>query len=149
MAEFPGFGRHCHANSCHLLDFLPVRCDACQRDFCASHYAYDAHNCISAYKKNIQVPVCPLCGVPIPVARNERPDAKVGNHIDSNCKSNPASAMKGRIYTNRCSQVYCKKRELIPIKCDECGQNFCLKHRFPADHDCIRVGRKQAVSSAP
>jgi len=27
-------------------------------------------------------------------------------------------------------------KELIPVKCDKCHQNYCLRHRFEADHDC-------------
>lgn len=61
----------------------------------------------------MQVPVCPLCSKPIPVARGERPDKLVSDHIDSNCKSNPAIALKGKIYTHRCSQQNCKKREVF------------------------------------
>ncbi|VDK45477.1 unnamed protein product [Anisakis simplex] len=154
MAEFPGLGRHCSFAECHLLDFLPVRCDACSKDFCATHYPYDSHRCDSSYKKDVQVPVCPLCGKPVPVARGELPDERVGQHIDADCKSDPALASKGRIYTNRCSMHGCKKRELIPIQCKECGMNFCVKHRFPADHDCelnranIQASNGQSFSQA-
>lgn len=65
-----------------------------------------------------------------------------------------------QIYTNKCSIGKCKQKEvviylishviphmafilvshfyfqLVPIKCDSCRQNFCLKHRHPADHEC-------------
>lgn len=138
MAEFPGFGRHCSFSECHLLDFLPVRCDACSKDFCASHFSYDAHHCESSYRKDVQVPVCPLCGKLVPVPKGQLPDVVVGNHIDADCKSDPALASRGKIYTNRCSQKGCKKRELVPMVCKDCDQNFCIKHRFPADHDCLR-----------
>lgn len=40
--------------------------------------------------QDIQVPVCPLCNTPIPVKRGEMPDIKVGEHIDRDCKSDPA-----------------------------------------------------------
>ncbi|VBB31479.1 unnamed protein product [Acanthocheilonema viteae] len=148
MAEFPDFGRHCNFDGCNLLDFLPIRCDACKKDFCGSHYSYDAHCCQSSYKRDMQVPVCPLCSKPVPVARGERPDKRVSDHIDSNCKSNPASALKGKIYTYHCSQRNCKKRELVSIKCNQCGRNFCLKHRFPADHDCMEVKDERPLSNA-
>uniref|UniRef100_A0A915BZ88 AN1-type domain-containing protein n=2 Tax=Parascaris univalens TaxID=6257 RepID=A0A915BZ88_PARUN len=154
MAEFPGFGRHCSFAECHLLDFLPVRCDACSRDFCSTHYPYESHRCESSYKKDVQVPVCPLCGKPVPVARGELPDVVVGRHIDMDCKSDPALSSRGKIYANRCSVRGCKKRELIPIQCKECGLNFCLKHRFPSDHDCgdkrLAAGRQisQAAKAA-
>lgn len=37
-----------------------------------------------------QVPVCPLCNTPIPVKAGELPDVRVGQHIDSDCQSDPA-----------------------------------------------------------
>jgi hypothetical protein len=51
---------------------------------------YAAHSCSSAYKKDVQVPVCPLCNTPIPVRRGEPPDIAVGAHIDTDCQSDPA-----------------------------------------------------------
>ena len=36
------------------------------------------------------MPVCPLCNIPIPVKRGEPPDIKVGQHIDTDCQSDPA-----------------------------------------------------------
>lgn len=49
-----------------------------------------SHNCPLAYKKDVQVPVCPLCNTPIPTKRGEQPDIAVGAHIDSDCMSSPA-----------------------------------------------------------
>ena len=37
-----------------------------------------------------QVPVCPLCNIPIPIMKGESPDVKVGQHIDTDCQSDPA-----------------------------------------------------------
>ncbi|KAF4014103.1 hypothetical protein G4228_005457 [Cervus hanglu yarkandensis] len=88
--EFPDLGAHCSEPSCKRLDFLPLKCDACSGIFCADHVAYAQHHCGSAYQKDIQVPVCPLCNVPVPVARGESPDRAVGEHIDRDCRSDPA-----------------------------------------------------------
>lgn len=54
--------------------------------FCCSeeHYNYTTHNCPNAYKKNNQVPVCPLCNNPVPIGRNQQPDIAVGAHIGNN-----------------------------------------------------------------
>lgn len=54
------------------------------------HMKYANHSCASAYKKDVQVPVCPLCNVPIPIKRGEPPDIAVGAHIDRDCQSDPA-----------------------------------------------------------
>uniref|UniRef100_A0AAZ3RJ08 AN1-type domain-containing protein n=1 Tax=Oncorhynchus tshawytscha TaxID=74940 RepID=A0AAZ3RJ08_ONCTS len=115
--EFPDLGEHCSENSCKHLDFLPLRCDACEEIF------------------DIQVPVCPLCNTPIPIKRGEMPDIKVGEHIDRDCQSDPAQN-KRKIFTNKCSKGGCKQKEMIRVTCDQCHINYCLKHRHPLDHDC-------------
>ncbi|XP_021413474.1 AN1-type zinc finger protein 2A isoform X1 [Oncorhynchus mykiss] len=133
--EFPNLGEHCSENSCKQLDFLPMRCDACEEIFCKDHITYANHKCMSSYKKDIQVPVCPLCNTPIPIKRGEMPDIKVGEHIDRDCQSDPAQN-KRKIFTNKCSKGGCKQKEMIRVTCDQCHLNYCLKHRHPLDHDC-------------
>ncbi|XP_030646014.1 AN1-type zinc finger protein 2A isoform X2 [Chanos chanos] len=133
--EFPDLGEHCTEKSCKRLDFLPMRCDACEGIFCKDHITYASHKCTSSYKKDVQVPVCPLCNTPIPIKRGEMPDIKVGEHIDRDCKSDPAQR-KRKIFTNKCSKNGCKQKEMIRVTCDQCHLNFCLKHRHPLDHDC-------------
>ncbi|XP_051988492.1 AN1-type zinc finger protein 2A-like isoform X2 [Xyrauchen texanus] len=133
--EFPDLGEHCSEKSCKRLDFLPMRCDACEDIFCKDHITYANHKCTSSYKKDVQVPVCPLCNTPIPIKRGEMPDIKVGEHIDRDCKSDPAQR-KRKIFTNKCSKGGCKQKEMIRVTCDQCHLNYCLKHRHPLDHDC-------------
>lgn len=129
--EFPHLGKHCSEEFCNKLDFLPMKCDACGAIFCSEHFSYQSHSCPSAYQKDVQVPICPLCGEPVPTPRDVSPDVTVGAHIDQFCKSE-----KKKIYTNRCSFKNCKKKELIPVSCGVCKLNFCLKHRHTTDHDC-------------
>ncbi|XP_043381755.1 AN1-type zinc finger protein 2B isoform X2 [Chelonia mydas] len=138
--EFPDLGAHCSEPTCKRLDFLPLKCDACEQIFCTDHITYTQHQCTSAYKKDVQVPVCPLCNIPIPVKKGEMPDAVVGEHIDRDCKSDPAQR-KRKIFTNKCLKPGCKQREMMKVICDQCHGNFCLKHRHPLDHDCNGVGR--------
>lgn len=121
--EFPDLGAHCSEPSCQRLDFLPLKCDACSGIFCADHVAYAQHHCGSAYQKDIQVPVCPLCNVPVPVARGEPPDRAVGEHIDRDCRSDPAQ-QKRKIFTNRCERSGCRQREMMKLTCERCGRNF-------------------------
>ncbi|XP_066545532.1 AN1-type zinc finger protein 2A isoform X2 [Amia ocellicauda] len=137
--EFPDLGAHCSERTCKRLDFLPMKCDACQDIFCKDHITYVNHRCTSAYKKDVQVPVCPLCNTPIPVKRGEMPDIKVGEHIDRDCKSDPAQR-KRKIFTNKCSKGGCKQKEMIKVTCDQCHLNYCLKHRHPLDHECKTEG---------
>ncbi|XP_020282565.1 AN1-type zinc finger protein 2A [Pseudomyrmex gracilis] len=136
--EFPNLGEHCSESSCNRLDFLPLKCDACPGIFCTDHISYTNHSCPSAYKKDVQVPVCPLCNIPISVKRGDPPDLAVGLHIDNDCKESCK-----KIFSNKCSSKGCKVKEMVPVKCNECGANFCLKHRHPTDHGCI--GAEEAL----
>ncbi|XP_064608590.1 AN1-type zinc finger protein 2A-like isoform X2 [Liolophura sinensis] len=133
--EFPDLGKHCSESRCKQLDFLPMKCNACAKIFCGDHIQYNSHNCTESYKKDNQVPVCPLCNTPIPVKAGELPDVRVGQHIDSDCQSDPAKERR-KIYTNKCSHKGCKQKELVPVHCDKCRKNFCLKHRHELDHNC-------------
>lgn len=125
-------GQHCSDSFCKQLDYLPMKCDACSELFCKDHLPYDDHSCKSLYKKNVQVPVCPLCNTPIPVPRGTVPDLAVSAHIEQNCQSKK----KEKVFTNKCNKPKCKKKELIPCICNGCHLNFCLTHRHTADHDC-------------
>ncbi|KAH8266635.1 hypothetical protein KR018_004800 [Drosophila ironensis] len=129
--EFPHLGQHCSEPTCNRLDFLPVKCDSCDKVFCASHYNYERHGCPGAHRKNVQVPICPLCREPVPTPPGVEPDVTVGQHIDQQCKSESK-----KIYTNRCHAKGCKRKELIPVKCSQCQLNFCLRHRHTSDHNC-------------
>lgn len=102
------------------------------------------------------------------------PDIKVGEHIDRDCKSdpaqrkrkvhiisffgvffNPANSLKVsihfnfsyfQIFTNKCSKGGCKQKEMMRVTCDQCHLNFCLKHRHPLDHDCKTDGNPLSKS---
>ncbi|KAI1709382.1 AN1-like zinc finger domain-containing protein [Ditylenchus destructor] len=145
MAEFPHIGAHCSVPECRMLDFLPMKCDACSSVLCRQHIQYDEHRCESAHRKNVQVPVCPLCDKPVPTGKNELPDMKVGEHIDRDCKSDPAQ--KNRLKVGQCSMIVCKKRELVPIQCRDCRRNFCLGHRHFDQHSC--QGRRENALLRP
>lgn len=97
----------------------------------SDHFSYQKHKCTSVHKKDVQVPVCPLCSEPVPTPRGISPDMTVGQHIDQYCKSS-----KTKIFTNRCSFRGCKKKELVPVHCGQCKMNFCLRHRHSTDHEC-------------
>ncbi|KAK3576423.1 hypothetical protein CHS0354_025184 [Potamilus streckersoni] len=134
--EIPNLGEHCGNTDCKQLDFLPMKCDACSNIFCKDHIHYASHSCPESYKKDNQVPVCPLCNKVLPLkSKDEVPDVVVGQHIDSDCQSDPARERR-KIYTNKCFFKGCKKKELIPVRCEKCQNNFCLRHRFEDDHKC-------------
>ncbi|XP_066936847.1 AN1-type zinc finger protein 2B-like [Clytia hemisphaerica] len=130
--EFPKLGEHCALLSCKQLDFLPFNCDACSKIFCKDHVSYEKHQCGPGLLKDRKVPVCPLCNQPVSLSATENPDRKVNEHIENDCKSDLAKHRR----SGKCNVKGCKKRELIPVKCDRCQRNFCLRHRHEADHDC-------------
>uniref|UniRef100_A0A1B0EYT1 Uncharacterized protein n=1 Tax=Phlebotomus papatasi TaxID=29031 RepID=A0A1B0EYT1_PHLPP len=108
--EFPELGKQCQVADCQRLDFLPVKCDACNKIHCSDHYSYERHSCTSVRKKNVQVPVCPLCNEPVPTPSDVSPDLTVGRHIDQFCRSD-----RKPVFTNRCSFPGCRQKELVPI----------------------------------
>jgi len=134
--EFPDLGKNCSVSTCKRLDFLPMKCDACRVILCSDHIMYEQHSCPEAYKKDNQVPVCPLCNKPIPVKPGATPDAEVGRHIDTDCQSDPAKEKRGKVYSNKCSKKGCKTKELVPFNCGNCQKNYCIRHRNELDHDC-------------
>ncbi|XP_045479952.1 AN1-type zinc finger protein 2A [Harmonia axyridis] len=133
--ELPHLGKQCSEPSCKRLDFLPFECDACNEIFCGNHYQFKNHNCKNFHTKDNQVPVCPLCNKPIPLKYGEKPDLIVGSHIDNDCLSDPARSRR-KVFSNRCSLKGCKAKEMVPIICGDCKQNYCLKHRLQNDHKC-------------
>ncbi|XP_074649842.1 AN1-type zinc finger protein 2A-like isoform X2 [Tubulanus polymorphus] len=145
--ELPELGQNCHKQSCKQLDFLPFTCDACSKIFCKDHIRYDEHQCSESYKKDNQVPTCPLCNKPIPLKPGELADDKVSQHIDTDCQSDPAKERRGKIYTNKCSYKGCKQKELIPVSCEKCNKNYCLRHRHEQDHYCTGY-RGSTISQA-
>lgn len=140
--EFPHLGEHCSEETCNRLQFLPLKCDACEAIFCTDHISYTGHKCPSAYKKDIQVPVCPLCNVPVPSKRSDPPDLAVSLHIDNDCQADRAKNRR-KVFANKCTSKGCKIKEIVAVRCGDCGKNFCLKHRHPCDHAC--VGREEAL----
>jgi len=60
----------------------------------------------------------------------------VSQHIDNDCQSDPAQKKRNTIFKNKCSVRGCKIKEMMPLICNDCNLNYCLKHRHSADHNC-------------
>ena len=102
---------------------------------CVDFFISYVNFCVSTLS-DLKVPVCPLCQRPIPVTkRGDPPDLAVSRHIDSECQSDPAKERR-KVFDQRCAVKKCKKKEMIKIRCDDCGRNHCLSHRHPQDHEC-------------
>nr|ACO15056.1 AN1-type zinc finger protein 2B [Caligus clemensi] len=133
--EFTNLGSQCGESSCRQLDFLPLRCDACSGMFCSSHHSYETHSCPQRHTKDVQVPVCPLCDLPVPVRRGSPPDAAVWAHMDS---SECGAQQTSKKTAGDCAVRKCKNREPIPFKCSSCQQTVCISHRHQQDHPCSK-----------
>jgi predicted nucleic acid binding AN1-type Zn finger protein len=44
--------------------------------------------------------------------------------------------LKFQVFGNQCTMKGCKKKEVVPVICDQCRMNFCLRHRHALDHSC-------------
>lgn len=45
----------------------------------------------------------------------------------------------------RCLQENCRQRlGLMSFKCSACERLFCVKHRLPEDHECVRDYKQMA-----
>ncbi|XP_058966436.1 AN1-type zinc finger protein 1 isoform X1 [Pocillopora verrucosa] len=42
-----------------------------------------------------------------------------------------------------CSLNECNSRELVPVLCEHCHKNYCLRHRHQVDHQCPGLPQKQ------
>lgn len=141
--EFPDLGKNCALKECNQLDFLPIKCDACSLLFCCNHYQYEFHKCNRGLNATNQVPVCPLCCQPVGFKRNELPDIAVSQHIDQYCPKNDRLAnnrttKKPNSNLRACSFKACKQKDVIYLECVDCRQKFCVRHRHPSDHMCIK-----------
>eukprot|EP00051_Salpingoeca_urceolata_P018011 m.250692 g.250692 ORF g.250692 m.250692 type:complete len:237 (-) comp19101_c0_seq1:1404-2114(-) len=134
--ELPHLGRQCAKQGCGQLDFLPYKCNACSATFCQDHYSYTAHECPEAYRKNVVVPECPLCGELVTFSADGDPNIAMERHIQRGCKPKKPNASQ-QAYRHACAQPGCKKKEGMKLNCASCGRNFCLKHRHESDHACV------------
>ncbi|KAI8976078.1 hypothetical protein BDB01DRAFT_844564 [Pilobolus umbonatus] len=77
-----------------------------------------------------RVPTCPICDKPVPVKRGHDPNIRMNDHIQSGCADLEVKK------DNICCKKGCVTKLLVPMKCSDCGLNFCVKHRLEIDHEC-------------
>lgn len=131
---FPDLGRHCQLSDCNQLDFLPFNCDGCQRVFCLEHKSSKSHDCPKADHNSRKVVVCETCAMAIETTGHNGEDEKL--ILEKHEKSgdcNPGKKVKPKCPVKRCREVLTFSNNST---CKICQIKVCLKHRFPADHDC-------------
>jgi predicted nucleic acid binding AN1-type Zn finger protein len=127
-------GKHCSEEYCHQLDYLPMKCSACHRDFCADHFKYEAHNCEQANKIDFKIPVCEICENPIEFKRGKDLDLCLAEHMSKCQLASPKQ--ESQKPKKVCNYKGCKSREVFRFECDVCHLNFCVRHRMPEIHLC-------------
>ncbi|PWA00071.1 hypothetical protein BB558_003883 [Smittium angustum] len=93
--ELPHVGEHCSNKDCNRLDFLPYKCEYCNKKFCENHWKANDHSCENQHKiLDFRIPTCPICNLPVPINRGEDPNYKVENHIRMGCSKIPGKSGK-------------------------------------------------------
>lgn len=107
------FGKYCH--ECKQLDFLSDTCEHCNRTFCHAHFL--------EHSTDLNCPV---------FAQKEKERLEREGKEELKSKS-----VKKKKKGPRCNHEGCKKSlTYLSIQCKDCGQNFCLSHKFADDHNC-------------
>jgi len=133
--EFHTLGKHCAQSDCQQLDFLPFTCDLCKNIYCLDHREYKQHNCSQIHmRKDAVVPVCPACHQICVLKKGEDPQERLSAHLLAGCPDEAKTVIQQKKTT--CSFRNCHGGELLPVVCNDCHMNFCLKHRFPTAHKC-------------
>lgn len=133
--DLMAIGKHCHKKDCRQIDFLPFNCQRCRRDFCLNHRSPAQHSCQGSETNDSKIPQCPLCGKFIEKGLfGEDDNSQVERHILSGCTERILTKRK----KNRCNFGKCRTASLIPFHCSDCYSYFCVRHRHPLDHHCMR-----------
>lgn len=136
--EFHTLGKHCTQPECKQLDFLPFTCDLCKKVFCLDHREYKQHDCPQIHtRKDAIVPVCPACNQLCVLKKGENAEERLRAHLAAGCPDEARTVIPPK--KKKCNFRGCGGGELLPVVCNECHLNFCLKHRFPAAHKCHRI----------
>ncbi|XP_002462330.1 zinc finger AN1 domain-containing stress-associated protein 17 [Sorghum bicolor] len=142
---FPSLGAHCDEPDCNQLDFLPFDCDGCGKVFCAAHRTYRDHGCAKAADQGRTVVVCPDCGDSIERLVPGQDEREILAAHARSRRCDPAKNRKPRCPARRCKEQLTFSNT---HHCKGCARKVCLKHRFPADHDCAASARAAAGAAA-
>ncbi|KAF9013247.1 hypothetical protein BDQ17DRAFT_1296767 [Cyathus striatus] len=143
-------GKKCSHPSCHLVDYLPFKCQHCTQLYCQEHFKVEAHQCpeYDESKHDRVAPNCPLCNTPVAVRPNQDPNVRMEEHFTKECSVMTGRSTKANA-SPRCARAKCGKILFSPIRCTQCRAQFCPSHRFPADHSCPSLSAPTASGSRP
>lgn len=138
--EFSNLGKNC--SYCKMLDFLPFKCNLCNKFYCINHRTYFDHECDKYHEKQICDKINKI---------------KIKKYKCYTCKKKT----KFKIKCNICLKITCIKHRLnhkcIKITstknkhicsvcnkysfntlCKICNQIVCIEHRYKNTHKCIK-----------
>lgn len=131
-------GRQCSHPTCHLVDFLPFKCQHCANSFCSEHFKPASHTCAKydEAKYNRVAPDCeyrprifscrlvqppfysgPLCNEPVPIPPGEDPNVRMERHLAMDCSVMTGRSKKANA-TPKCARPKCGKLLFAQIQCD-------------------------------
>jgi hypothetical protein len=131
-------GRQCSHPSCHLVDFLPFKCQHCANSFCADHFKPASHSCTkydeARYNRVapdceyasctlcyllVQFSLCsgPLCNEPVPIPPGEDPNIRMERHLAIDCSVTTGRSQKASA-SPKCARPKCGKLLFAQIQCD-------------------------------
>ncbi|ORX52013.1 hypothetical protein DM01DRAFT_1337001 [Hesseltinella vesiculosa] len=139
--ELPQLGKHCTLSSCQSLDFLPVACPFCREVYCGDHRLPATHGCIQWNNYDKKVTTCPECQQLV-FNEHQSQDETLKAHQASQCRLHlyPSSA-SSKTKPCSCQVQGCHDLDphIGPAHCNGCGRDYCLRHRYPAVHDCASL----------
>ncbi|KAG2375158.1 hypothetical protein C9374_010162 [Naegleria lovaniensis] len=152
MTEFYDLGAHCQFDGCNQKDFLPFKCDKCNKYYCLAHRTLQDHKCPFDDSVGVVAPFCPLCNQVLPYRASERenPNDVVERHISSGkcpglSDNQPSSSMSSTGKSGSCSFPNCEQHGMII--CKSCNRTFCVQHRLDFDHNCEALKKTNTSSS--
>ncbi|GKA75193.1 zinc finger AN1 domain-containing stress-associated protein 12 [Tanacetum coccineum] len=69
---FPDLGKHCQLSDCKQLNFLPFKCNGCEKVFCVEHRSYKFHECSNSDHNSRKVLVCETCSMSMEIPQNSK-----------------------------------------------------------------------------
>lgn len=144
-ADLLSVGQHCSFPDCQQNDFLPFKCDCCNRVFCLEHRTYQKHACLKSGSRETNTIVCPICAKAIKLSAADDPNTVFERHTRQGCDPSNYAKVHQR---PRCPAQGCREKlgAINTYTCKECGKQVCLKHRFAQDHQCPgRSGEQRKI----
>lgn len=133
IGDVEAIGKHCDLPECHLLDFLPFKCESCggyvtlplphpsesnvNRTFCLDHRTETSHKCAHEGRWA--------------AARREK-------FVAASTTPRLRSLLETQCSHAKCRTIINTSREPA-VNCQTCSRQYCLAHRLQEQHDCDKI----------